>query len=595
MSGQSAERRLAAILAADVVGYSRLMEANEEATLAALKAHRREVLDPAVAGHGGRVFKTMGDGFLIEFGSVVGAMRCAMDMQRAMPERNAGLPEDRHIRLRIGIHLGDVLVEAGDVFGDGVNIAARLEALASPGGVVVSHAVKEQVGSRVGVVFSDLGEKALKNISQSVRVYEVRAQSPTEGVPGDREPAPSSSPLPVPGKPSIAVLPFANLSGDAEQEYLADGIVEDIITALSRFNGLFVIARNSTFVYKGRAVDVRTVGRELGVRYVLEGSVRRGGDRLRITGQLVEAETGAHLWADRFDGGLADVFDLQDQVTASVVGAIAPTIEKAEIERNRYKPTSNLDAYDYYLRGVAGLHLWTRAGNAEALANFSRATGLDPGFAAAYGNATRCFIQRKAAGWAGDDAADFAEVTRLAALAFRLGKDDAIALCTAGFATTYILGDFDTGIEMSERALTLNPNLASGWMFGGWCRIWNGDLEIGASQMGRAMQLSPQDTQSFAMRTGIAAAHLFAGRYAEAGEWARAAIREQPGFLISHSIAIAAAALSGQVEEARAAAGRLSDFVPVATISALRRQMPIRRTEHREILLKGLSLAGLPD
>ena len=344
----SQTRRLAAILAADVAGYSRLMGADEEGTLERLKALRREIVDPTIAEHHGRIVKTTGDGLLVEFASVVDAVRCAVAVQQAMPEQNTDVAADSRIELRVGINLGDVIVEGDDLYGDGVNIAARIEALADAGGVFVSNTVHDHVRDRLSFVFEDLGEQQVKNIARPVRVYRVR----DAGV-GKSRSASGQSALPLPDKPSIAVLPFANLSGDPEQEYFADGMVEEIITALSRIRWLFVIARNSTFTYKGQAVDVKRVGRELGVRYVLEGSVRKGGGRVRITAQLIEAESGAHLWADRFDGPLDDIFDLQDKVALSIAGVIEPTLQAAEIRYSAERPTKDLTAYDLYLRARA--------------------------------------------------------------------------------------------------------------------------------------------------------------------------------------------------------------------------------------------------
>ncbi len=342
----SQTRRLAAILAADVAGYSRLMGADEEGTLERLKALRRELVDAKIAEHRGRIVKTTGDGMLVEFASVVDAVRCAVEVQRAMPERDTGVGADNRIELRIGINLGDVIVEGDDLYGDGVNIAARIEALADAGGVFVSNTVHDQVRDRLPFGFEDLGEQQVKNIARPVRVYRVRDV-------GSVAKAGAAPALPLPDKPSIAVLPFANISGDPEQEYFADGMVEEIITALSRIRWLFVIARNSTFSYKGQAIDVKQVGRELGVRYILEGSVRKAGGRVRITAQLIDAINGAHLWADRFDGSLEDVFDLQDKVAVSVAGVIEPALQAAETSRLANRPTNDLTAYDIYLRAYA--------------------------------------------------------------------------------------------------------------------------------------------------------------------------------------------------------------------------------------------------
>jgi adenylate cyclase len=374
LSEERIERRLTAILAADVVGYSRLMGADEEGIPAALKAIRRELVDPRILEHRGRIVKTTGDGLLVEFASVVDAVRCAVEIQQAMPARNTGLGANNRIELRIGINLGDVIVEGDDLYGDGVNIAARIEALADAGGVFVSNTVHDHVRDRLPFVFADLGEQQVKNIARPVRVYGVRdaaAKSPTA----------TSPPLPLPDKPSIAVLPFANMSGDPEQEYFADGMVEEIITALSRIRWLFVIARNSSFTYKGQAVDVKQVGRELGVRYVLEGSVRKGGNRVRITAQLIDALTGTHLWADRFDGSLEDVFELQDQVAISVAGVIEPTLRQTEIERARRKRPDSLDAYDFYLRALPYAFAAMPEDADKALPLLDKAIELEPDYA----------------------------------------------------------------------------------------------------------------------------------------------------------------------------------------------------------------------
>jgi TolB-like protein len=389
LTSERVTRRLTAILAADVAGYSRLMGTDEEGILAQLKAHRRELVDLKITEHRGRIVKTTGDGMLVEFASVVDALRCAVEVQRGMIERNAEVPPDKRIEFRVGINVGDIIIDGDDIYGDGVNVAARLEGLAEAGGICVSARVQEDARGKLELAFEDMGEQQLKNIDRPVRAY--RAKLSDQGT----SPRPS---LPLPDKPSIAVLPFQNMSGDPEQEYFADGIVEEIITALSRFRQIFVIARNSSFTYKGRAVDVKQVGRELGVRYVLEGSVRKAAKRVRITGQLVDASTSAHLWADRFDGGLEDIFDLQDRVTVSVVSAIAPKLEQAEIERTKHKPTERLDAYDCLLRGMASLYRVTRDSNSEALRLYYRAIELDPDFALAHGWAAFCYTRRKANG-----------------------------------------------------------------------------------------------------------------------------------------------------------------------------------------------------
>jgi adenylate cyclase len=384
LTGERVTRRLAAIVAADVVGYSRLVGADEAGTLARLAALRREIVDQNIDQHAGRLFKETGDGFLVEFASAVQAVTCAMEIQKQV-EAKAG--EAQPLRLRVGIHVGDVVVQGDDLMGDGVNIAARIEGIADPGGIAVSRAVYEQVRDRLTASFEDRGEIELKNIRRPVHIFAV----------GGEKVAPGAT-LALPDKPSIAVLPFQNMSGDPEQEYFADGMVEEIIAALSRVHWIFVIARNSTFTYKGRAVDIKQVGRDLGVRYVLEGSVRKAGERIRINGQLIDAASGTHLWADRFDGLPEDVFDLQDRVTASVVGAIAPKLELAEIERAKRKPTGSLTAYDFYLRGMAHMHQYTRDSSDRALQMFGHAMELDHDFAAAFGLAARCYGRRQMAG-----------------------------------------------------------------------------------------------------------------------------------------------------------------------------------------------------
>src|SRR5262245_27407377 len=462
---------MAAILAADVVGYSRLMGADEEGTLARLKAHRREMIDPKVAEHHGRIVKTIGDGVLIEFGSVVDALRCAIDLQRGMAERNAGEPEASRIDVRIGINLGDIIVDSDDIHGDGVNIAARLEALAEPGGICISQTVLDHARGKFAFDVEDGGSQNLKNITEPVHIYRVLC----DGIPRLATAQARASALAMPEKPSIAVLPFDNLSGDPEQEYFADGIVEDIITALSRIHWLFVIARNSSFTYKGKSVDVKRVARELGVRYVLEGSVRKASNRVRITGQLVDATTGAHVWANRFDGALDDIFDLQDHVTASVVGAIEPRLQQAEIERAGRKPTESLDAYDYFLRGMASFHLFTRDRLLEARRLFQRATELDANYASAYGMAAWCVCLSKTNGWLFDPEREIAEGVRLARRAVAVGKDDPTALWSGGINLAYLAAEVETGAAYIDRAIVLNPNSAAAWSMSGWLRIYLGE------------------------------------------------------------------------------------------------------------------------
>ena len=401
--------------------------------------------------------------------------------------------------------------------------------------------------------------------------------------------------LALPDRPSIAALPFQNLSGDAEQEYFADGIVEDITSALSRIRWLFVIARNSSFTYKGRAVDVTQVSRELGVRYVLEGSVRRARDRVRITGQLIDGTTGGHLWADRFEGTIGDIFELQDQVTENVVGAIAPRLELAEIERAKRKPTESLDAYDYYLRGMANVHRGTKDSIAEAIVQFYRALDLDPDFASAHAMAGWSMFWRKVNGWTTDGDKEVAEGTRLVRRAVELGMDDAVALTRSGHALGYFTRDLDYGIGLIDRALVLNPNLASAWFLGGFLRVWNGNPDGAIEFFSHAMRLSPLDPEMYRMQAGMAVAHLFAGRFDVASSWAEKSFRQLPSFLMVVGIAAASLALAGRQDEAERAIKHLRQLDPTLRVSNLRDWLPIRRQDHLATFANGLRRAGLPE
>jgi TolB-like protein/class 3 adenylate cyclase len=588
---QQEHRRLAAILAADVVGYSRMVRADEAGTIAALKALRSALIDPCLAEHRGRIVKLMGDGLLAEFPSVVDAVRYAVKTQAAITQHNAVLPEEKRISFRVGINLGDVIVDGDDIHGDGVNVAARLEGIADPGGIYISSAVHDQVKNRIEAVFEDLGEREVKNIDEPLHVWRWHNEASAAPRPATKTP----EPLPLPDKPSIAVLPFKNMSGDVEQEYFADGMVEEIITALSRARWLFVIARNSSFIYKGRAVDVKQVGRELGVRYVLEGSVRKAGNRVRITGQLVDAMTGAHLWADRFDGELQDVFDLQDQVTASVVGAIAPRLEQAEIERAKRKPTESLDAYDYYLRGMSAFHQWTKRANDEARSLFYKAIELDPNFAVAYAMAARSYSQRWSIGEVTDRAREKAETVGLARRVGELGWDDAVALCSAGSSLVFVAGDFEIGGAYIERSLALNPNLGWAWLSGALVKAFLGETEVAIERANHAMRLSPNDPQVFVMRFLIGLSHFYAGRGAEALLGAKTACQERPDHIPSNCLAVASGACVGDQAVVQRAVARLHDLAPGLRISNLRDFFPIPRSDQFDRWSQALRKAGLSE
>jgi TolB-like protein len=451
--------------------------------------------------------------------------------------------------------------------------------------------VAKEVEKKVAFAFEAMGEQRMKNIAEPILVFRMVPAKPALN---SLEKSPLKDPLPLPDKPSIAVLPFQNMSGDPEQEYFADGMVEEIIIALSRMRWLFVIARNSSFTYKGRAVDVKQVGRELGVRYVLEGSVRKAGTKVRITGQLIDVSTGAHLWAERFDGGLEDVFDLQDQVTASVVGAISPKLEQAEVERAKRKTTESLDAYDYYLRGMASAVAYTREGYDEALSLFYNAIELDPGFAAAYGMASWCFVTRKSNGWMADRAREAAEGARLARQAVK-DREDAIALSWGGFALAYLDRDLDGGIAYVERALDFNPNLAAAWYMSGWLRVYSGEPKEAMQRLERALRLSPLDPLIFRVHAGMAYAHFFAGRYDEATVWAEKALRERPTWLTTVRIAAASHAMAGRLDKARILMTSMRELDPVLRMANLNDLLPLRQPKDYATWADALRKAGLPE
>jgi TolB-like protein/class 3 adenylate cyclase/Flp pilus assembly protein TadD len=588
MSGGRVERRLAAILAADVAGYSRLMEADEEGTLAALRAVRREVSDRKIAEHRGRIVKTTGDGLLIEFASVVDAVCYAVDVQRAMAERNAAMPEEKRIEFRIGIHQGDIIAEDGDIFGDGVNLAARLEGLAEPGGICVSGRVHADVAGKLDVGFTDLGEQQVKNISRPVRVFRAQLGTPKSAVE-------TTTPLPLPDKPSLAVLPFQNLSGDPEQEYFADGMVEEITTAIARLPWLFVIARNSSFTYKGRAVDVKQVARELGVRYVLEDSVRKGGNRVRITAQLIDTATGAHIWADRFDGVLDDIFELQDQVASSVAGAIEPKLRQSEIERASRTPTANLTAYDLYLRALAQFSRYTEEGLAEAVVLARQALAIDPAYAPAAAMVGWCRGMQRLQGWGGLSADDVAEACSLARQALEAARDDSGTVWQAAYTLFVLAGEAAMAAAALDRALALNPNAALAWTAKGFIHAARNQPEAAIEAIERARRLSPFDPMAFFYAANNALAHLAARRFEQAVEWADRALHDQPRLVSAMRLKVAALAHLGHLDAARAELSRVLAIDPKLTIAGFRQYAHFAAPELLELYVAGLRLAGLPE
>lgn len=532
----------------------------------------------------------MGDGILIEFASVVDAVACAATVQQGIAERDNG---GREIVFRIGINLGDVIIDGDDIQGDGVNVAARLEALSEPGGMCISEAVYEQVRDRLDLQFESLGGQQLKNIDRTVQAWKWHYTRTGSG--GEAAPTSSVKEALSQERPSIAVLPFNNMSSDPEQEYFADGVVEEILTSLAKLPWLFVIARNSSFTYKGKAVDIKQVGRDLGVRYVLEGSIRKAGGRIRMTGQLIDATTGSHLWADRYDGSLEDIFELQDQITSNVVGAIAPRMESAEIERAKHKPTSSLDAYDCYLRGTAAMYKWSKTGIAEALSYFYRAIEIDPGYGIAYAMAARCFNVRAVTSPLEFDAKDVAEAERLCRLAADLGRNDAMALSMTGVTLGFVVRDVHAGAALTARALVLNPNLAAAWFCDGWLQQWLGHPEIAIEHISRAIELSPQDPTIFQMQAAMAAAHFTAGDDLQALSWAERALYDRPDHFPALCWATASAAHLGLQTKADEFRDRMLQLFPGMGLTDLVEIIPYQRPEHTTRLTEAGRKAGFSE
>ena len=574
----TATRRLAAILAADVAGYSRLMGADEEGTLERLKTMRAEVTDPKITEHHGRIVKTTGDGLLVEFASVVDAMRCATEWQRSMAERNAAEPGDNRIEWRIGVNLGDIIIDDDDIHGDGVNIAARLEAMAEPGGICISRTVLTQTRGKLDFPIEDLGDQALKNIAQPVHVFQVLAE---------RKPMPEPAALLLPDKPSIAVLPFQNMSGDPEQEYFADGMVEEIITSLSRIRWLFVIARNSSFSYKGQSPDVKRVGQELGVRYVLEGSVRKGGSRVRITAQLIDAITGTHLWADHFDGTIEDVFELQDKVAISVAGVIEPTLQAVEVQRVSRRPTNDLAAYDLYLRAYATMLSPARR-TPEVLGLLDQAIERDPDFGPALAWAAICHIwidSVDSIGGCDDPEGNRRKGLERGRRALQVAGDDPAILANAAFALAYLGEDIGAMIALVDRALSLNPSFARGWHASGGIRVIAGQPDLAIEHVENSLRLSPRARVGWGLAV-IGIAHFAAERFGEAVPKLLLAIQEDPNFATSYRYLAASYAHLGRLVEARETVKQLRVLIPGIGMDSL-----LRNPEQHEMYLSGLRLA----
>jgi adenylate cyclase len=589
-------RRLVAVFAADVEGYSRLMGADEVGTLKGL-TERRAILDKAIADYRGRIANTAGDSVLAEFGSAVDAVQCAVDAQGALAEANARLSPDKRINFRIGIHVGDVMVRAGDLFGDGVNIAARLQTLAQPGGICVSGETYGQVRKVLPVAFTDLGAQQVKNVEEPVRAYAVGAvsQSNTQSTGSVLD---TSKPLPLPDKPSIAVLPFTNMSGDPEQEYFTDGMAEDIITGLSINKSLFVIARNSTFAYKGKSPDIRQVGRELGVRYVLEGSVRKSGNRVRITGQLIDAINGGHLWAERFDGELEDIFDLQDRVANRVIGGIAPSLERAEIERVK-KKTDNLQAYDYYLRcrELWGRSVLTPEDVRKGLEFVRRAVAIDPDFALGHAMIAHMHNVAFSSGWMTNEREDCEEAERAVRRALELDSNDALVLARCGQPLMVALRRLEEAASLLDRAVTIDPNLAIAWINRASSRIALDQPDEAIANVQRAMRLSPLDLSRWYALSLLARAHLQRGTPQEGLPFAAESLRARPNYAPTLFDAAAAHVLTGNIEAGRQFLGMARKINPSLTLTdyVSGRLAHMTSPRAKEMYVKALRAAGLPE
>jgi adenylate cyclase len=586
MVAERVNRKLAAILAADVVGYSRLMGADEAGTLAALKRHREAIFDPAVAAHNGRIVKLIGDGVIAEFGSVVDAVSCALSVQRSsatIPDQGASQPT---IVLRIGINLGDVIIEGDDIYGDGVNVAARLEPLAEPGGICVSSIVNESVGNRIDVRFQDGGEISVKNIDRPIRVWKWHPSATTSAI--SRSVA---RPEPNVAAASIAVLPFTNMSGDPEQEYFSDGISEDIITDLSKIGGLTVIARNSSFTYKGRSVDLRTVGRDLGVRSLLEGSIRRAGKRVRITAQLIDAATSTHLWADRYDRDLTDIFEVQDEVVEKIVGALAVTLTQGEQQRLRRHGTSNVEAYECWLRARALLTRGTRESILEARAMYRRAIEFDHNFAAPHAGLAFAAIAEHASGWALDSAQALLEAERWARRALELNDQEPVSHMALGNVLLW-RRDHEGALVEFRRMIALDPNFAQGHTATGLALMYAGEPAQALEPFAKAMRLDPHYPDI--VLHFLAQANFSLGKYEIAAQQLLDRVARNPSTDASRMLLASCYGHLGRAEDARAVWAELLKVNPDFSLMQRARVLPYKNLDDFERIREGLAKAGLP-
>jgi adenylate cyclase len=586
------ERRLAAVLAADVAGYSRLMGRDEERTHEQLRTFRKTLVDPEIAAHRGRIVKNTGDGMLVEFASAVDAARCAVEIQRAIAKANADVSPELRIEFRIGIHVGDIIIDDDDIFGDGVNIAARLEGIAEPGGVCISDDAYRQIRGKIDIAFEDMGKQALKNIAEPMPAWKMRLA-------GEAAPAVGSvsstkiQDLSLPDKPSIVVLPFDNMSAEPGQDYLADGIVEAITAALSCIRSFFVIARSSAFTYKGRTTNARDVGKELGVAYLLEGSVQKAGNRLRIIVQLIETEGGAHVWSSRFDGAIDDFFDLEDRITEQVAGALQPSIRIAEIERSRRKRPQDLGSYDFTMRALP--HVWAleKEESTKALELLEKALAIDPEYPLALSLAGWCHAQRSVYNWADDIAGSQATARSLAERAAEMSGDDPVILAVLGAVHTFV-HNHGTARVLLERAVALDPNAAWAWSRLGWLEAYADRPQKAIGNFQRALRLSPIDPMNFNNYVGMGSAHEVAQEYDEAAAFYRRALEERPNANWIYRNLASVLSGAGRVEEAKQAFAELLRWYPDLTISKFKQAM-VFSPAVLDRMGENLRKLGLPD
>jgi adenylate cyclase len=593
LAGERAERRLAAVLAADVAGYSRLMGRDEEGTLANLKSFRKTLVDPAIAAYRGRIVKTTGDGVLVEFASAVDAARCAAEVQCSVARQNADVPQDLRIEFRIGIHVGDIIIDDNDIFGDGVNIAARLEGIAMAGGICISDDAYRQIRGKIDIAFDDIGEQTLKNIAEPMRAWRMRlAGEDASAIRPDSTPIRVQD-LALPDKPSVVVLPFDNMSAEPGQDYLADGIVEAITAALSCIRSFFVIARSSAFTYKGRATNARNIGKELGVAYLLEGSVQKAGNRLRIIVQLIETEGGAHVWSSRFDGEIDDFFDLEDRITEQVAGALQPSIRIAEIERSRRKRPQDLGSYDYTMRAMP--HVWAleKDESVKALELLEKALTIDPEYPLALSLAGWCHAQRSVYNWADDIAKSQASARSLAERAAEMNGDDPIILTVLGAVHTFVR-NYGTARVLLERAVTLDSNAAWAWSRLGWLENYADQPQKAIGNFERALRLSPIDPMNFNNYVGLGSAHEVAQEYDKAAAFYRRALEERPNAGWIYRNLASSLSGAGRVEEAKLAFAEMMRNYPDLTVAKFKQAM-VFSTVPLNRMAENLRKLGLPD